>query len=67
MEFLEPIQPGMEKDAFMALLQDRIENRSLALLDMDDLGALNPENIGKQKENHVAQAKRESRESGECP
>jgi len=67
MEFLEPIRPGMEKDAFMALLQDRIESRSLALLDMDDLGALNPENIGKQKENHVAQAKRESRESGECP
>ena len=63
MEFLEPIPPGMEKDAFMELLQERIESRSIALLDMDDLGALNPENIGKQKENHVAQAKREAREA----
>jgi len=62
MEFLEPIPPGMEKDAFMALLQERIESRSIELLDMDNLGALNPENIGKQKENHVAKAKREARE-----
>jgi 1-acyl-sn-glycerol-3-phosphate acyltransferase len=31
-QFLEPIQPGLDKDAFMALLQDRIETASLALL-----------------------------------
>jgi 1-acyl-sn-glycerol-3-phosphate acyltransferase len=31
-EFLEPIAPGMEKDAFMALLEKRIETASLALL-----------------------------------
>jgi 1-acyl-sn-glycerol-3-phosphate acyltransferase len=31
-EFLEPIAPGLDKDAFMALLQDRIETASLALL-----------------------------------
>ena len=31
-EFLKPIEPGMEKDSFMALLQDRIETASLALL-----------------------------------
>lgn len=30
--FLEPIAPGMEKEAFMALMQDRIETASLALL-----------------------------------
>ncbi|MEM1317904.1 MAG: 1-acyl-sn-glycerol-3-phosphate acyltransferase [Pseudomonadota bacterium] len=34
-EFLEPIQPGMEKDAFMALLEERIETASLALLPDD--------------------------------
>lgn len=65
MEFLEPIPPGMEKEAFMALLQERIESRSIELLDMENLGALNPENIGKQKENHVAKAKREAREAEE--
>ncbi|MDD9908847.1 MAG: lysophospholipid acyltransferase family protein [Ahrensia sp.] len=31
-EFLDPIPPGMEKDAFMARLQDQIETASLALL-----------------------------------
>jgi 1-acyl-sn-glycerol-3-phosphate acyltransferase len=31
-EFLEPIPPGLDKDAFMALLQERIETASLALL-----------------------------------
>jgi 1-acyl-sn-glycerol-3-phosphate acyltransferase len=30
--FLEPIAPGMEKEAFMRLLQERIETASLALL-----------------------------------
>jgi 1-acyl-sn-glycerol-3-phosphate acyltransferase len=28
MEFLEPIPPGMERAAFMALLQERIETAS---------------------------------------
>ncbi|EFL88676.1 acyltransferase family protein [Ahrensia sp. R2A130] len=34
-EFLEPIQPGLEKDEFMALLEERIETASLALLPDD--------------------------------
>ena len=61
-EFLEPIPLGLDKDEFMALLQDRIETRSLELLDLDNLGALNPEDIGAQEENHVALAKRLARE-----
>ena len=34
-EFLEPITPGLGKDAFMALLHERIETASLALLPVD--------------------------------
>lgn len=67
MEFLEPIEPGMEKDAFMQVLQERIESRSLELLDMENLGALNPENIGKLDENESAQENRKRREAGDCP
>lgn len=62
-EFLDPIPPGLQKDAFMALLQDRIETRSIELLDLEDLGALNPDDIGKLEENHVARAKRLARET----
>jgi 1-acyl-sn-glycerol-3-phosphate acyltransferase len=40
-EFLEPIAPGLSKDAFMALLEDRIETASLALLPK---GFILPEN-----------------------
>lgn len=65
MEFLEPIQPGMEKDAFMTLLQERIETRSIELLDMENPGALNPENIGKLLENESAREKRLAREAGD--
>ena len=65
-EFLEPIMPGLDKDKFMRVLEDRIETRSKAMLDMDDLGALNPDNIGVVKENHVAKAKREKREAEEA-
>jgi 1-acyl-sn-glycerol-3-phosphate acyltransferase len=32
-EFLEPIMPGLGKDEFLALLEDRIETRTAALLD----------------------------------
>jgi 1-acyl-sn-glycerol-3-phosphate acyltransferase len=32
MEFLEPIAPGMEKEAFLALLQDRIESATNRLV-----------------------------------
>ena len=32
LEFLEPIEPGLDKDTFMALLEERIETASLALL-----------------------------------
>ena len=35
LEFLEPIPPGLDKDAFMATLEDRIETASLALLPED--------------------------------
>ena len=62
-EFLEPIPLGLEKEAFMSLLQERIESRSIELLDLENLGALNPDNIGQMKENHVAAAKRMAREA----
>ncbi len=62
-EFLEPIAPGMEKDAFMALLQDKIETRSIELLDLSNLGALDPNDIGKLRENDAAKAKRLAREA----
>jgi len=62
LEFLEPIPTGLEKDDFMALLQDRIETRSNALLDLENLGALNPADIGKLSENESARAKRLARE-----
>ncbi|MEP3889180.1 MAG: lysophospholipid acyltransferase family protein [Hellea sp.] len=62
LEFLPPIMPGLEKDEFMSRLEDAIETRSIALLDMDDLGHLNPDDIGKIEENDVARAKREARE-----
>ena len=32
LEFLPPIEPGLDKQAFMTLLEDRIETRSLELL-----------------------------------
>ncbi|MFD0916053.1 lysophospholipid acyltransferase family protein [Pseudahrensia aquimaris] len=32
LEFLEPIEPGLDKETFMALLQERIETASIALL-----------------------------------
>ena len=63
LEFLEPIKPGMNKDEFMALLQDRIESRSIQLLDLEDLGALNPDDIGQLSENESARNARLSREA----
>ncbi|MGJ8563763.1 MAG: lysophospholipid acyltransferase family protein [Alphaproteobacteria bacterium] len=63
LEFLQPIMPGLEKEAFMQQLQSQIETRSLELLDMDNLGALNPSDIGKLEENDVAKAKRLEREA----
>ncbi len=62
-EYLEPIPPGLEKNAFMTLLQERIESRSIELLDLEDLGALNPADIGKIEENKSARAKRLAREA----
>lgn len=56
-EFLEPIPPGLGKDAFMTLLQDRIETRSIELLDFDNPGALNPDDVGQIRLNKVAQAR----------
>ena len=58
--------PGLGKDEFMEKLEKVIETRSIALLDMDDLGHLNPHDIGKVKENEVARDKRLAREAEEC-
>ena len=65
LEFLEPILPGLGKDEFMQRLENRIETRSRELLDMDNLGALNPADIGRTEENDVALAKRLAREAQE--
>ncbi len=62
-EFLEPIQPGLDKDEFIELLQDKIETRSIELLDLDNPGALNPDNIGKLTENPHAREMRLRREA----
>ncbi|MEM7728994.1 MAG: 1-acyl-sn-glycerol-3-phosphate acyltransferase [Pseudomonadota bacterium] len=64
-EFLDPIPPGLPKDDFMALLEDRIETRSRDLLDLEDPGALDPDDIGKVTLNKVAQAREEAREKKE--
>ena len=58
-EFLPPIPPGLEKDAFMERLQSAIETRSIALLDLDDPGALNPDDIGQLRLNKAARANEE--------
>lgn len=63
LEFLEPIMPGLEKEEFMERLQNQIERRSLALLDLNNPGALDPADIGKLEENDVARAKRLAREA----
>jgi 1-acyl-sn-glycerol-3-phosphate acyltransferase len=63
LEFLEPIPPGLGRDEFMALLQDRIETRSIELLDMTDLGALDPADIGRVKLNKVAQARADRKQT----
>ena len=60
-EFLEPIMPGLGKDEFMRQLETRIETRSLELLDMENLGALDPADIGKLTENESARKKRGER------
>jgi len=71
-EFLEPIpapseggraQGLGEKDAFMAELQERIETRSIALLDLERPGALNVADIGELREGDQAREKREAREA----
>ncbi len=62
-EYLEPIPPGLGKDEFMSLLQDRIETRSIELLDLENPGALNPADIGRFEENDAARAKRLAREA----
>lgn len=66
LEFLPPIMPGLGKDDFMAKLEAMIETRSIALLDLEDLGHLNPDDIGKTEENDVAHAKRLARETQEA-
>jgi 1-acyl-sn-glycerol-3-phosphate acyltransferase len=63
LEFLPPIMPGLSKEAFMTRLERDIETRSLELLDMENLGALNPDDIGKTEENESAQSKRLAREA----
>ena len=63
LEFLKPIPPGLDKETFMQRLENAIETRSRELLNMDNLGALDPSNIGLVKETASAQAKRIKRES----
>ena len=55
--------PGLGKEEFMARLESDIETRSIALLDLENLGALNPDDIGKTEENESARTKREAREA----
>ena len=64
-EFMAPIAPGLGKDEFMALLEQRIESRSIELLDRENLGALNPDNIGVLTENKVARENRLARQAEE--
>ena len=63
LEFQPPIMPGLDKEEFMATLEHAIESRSIELLDLDDLGHLNPDDIGKTEENEVAAAKRMANEA----
>ena len=63
LEFLPPIMPGLGKEEFMETLERMIETRSIELLDLEDLGSLNPDDIDKTEENDVARAKREARET----
>ena len=63
LEFLPPIEPGLGKDEFMARLETAIETRSIELLDMDNLGALDPANIGLELENESARRKRLAKEA----
>ena len=65
LEFLPPIMPGLGKEAFMEKLETMIETRSIELLDLKDLGHLNPADIGKIEENEVAREKRLAREAEE--
>ena len=62
MEFLPPIMPGLDKETFMAQLETMIETRSIELLDLENLGHLNPDDIGQIRENDSARSKREQRE-----
>ena len=62
-EILPPIPPGLGKDEFMARLQQEIESQSIALLDLNNLGHLNPDDIGKLSENDVAREARLKREA----
>ncbi len=62
-EFLDPISPGLGKDEFMALLQDRIESHFIELPDFENPGALDPGDIGQVELNSVAQAREDSRAS----
>jgi len=65
MEFLEPIAPGLGKEEFMALLQERIETRSLEILDYENPGALDISKIGQQVENKAAKAAREAKQAAQ--
>ena len=66
-EFLEPIPPSLPKEEFMATLQERIEARSLELLDMENLGALDPADIGKVRLNKAAQKRADARAARKAP
>jgi len=65
LEFLPPIMPGLGKEEFMKKLETMIETRSIDLLDLDNPGHLNPDDIGKTLENESARTKRLAREAEE--
>lgn len=65
MEFLAPIAPGLKKDDFMTLLQERIETRSLEILDYENPGALDITKVGQRIENNSAKAAREAKDKAQ--
>ena len=62
-QFLPAIEPGLGKKDFMDKLETMIEEETRKLLDIKDLGALNPKLIGTKSENKAAKAARLKKEA----
>ena len=65
-EFLPAIPPGLGKDEFMATLEDRIETRSLALIEEQRRASTLPEGW-RQPDERLAPAPKARREPGPVP